>query len=38
MKLWLFAEIDNLRLSVKRLFAGKRAEVPVVEEMPAEET
>jgi hypothetical protein len=38
MKLWLFAEIDNLRLSVKRLFAGKRAKVPVVEEMPAEET
>jgi hypothetical protein len=32
MKLWLFAEIDNLRLSLKRLFAGKRAE------MPAEET
>ncbi len=37
LKLWLFAEIDNLRLSVKRLFAGKRAEMPGVEEMPAEE-
>lgn len=38
MKLWLLAELDNLRLSVKRLFAGKRAGVPAVEEMPAEET
>jgi flavin-dependent dehydrogenase len=37
VKLWLFAELDNLRLSVKRLFAGRRAEMPVAEEMPAEE-
>jgi hypothetical protein len=37
VKLWLLAELDNLRLSVKRLFAGKREGVPVVEEMPAEE-
>jgi flavin-dependent dehydrogenase len=37
VKLWMLAELDNLRLSVKRLFSGKRAEMPVVEEMPAEE-
>ncbi|MFL6233620.1 MAG: NAD(P)/FAD-dependent oxidoreductase [Thermoanaerobaculia bacterium] len=36
MKLWMLAELDNLRLSVKRLFAGKGAGVPV-EEMPVEE-
>jgi flavin-dependent dehydrogenase len=38
MKLWLFAELDNVRLAAKRLFAGKRAAVPVgSEEMPAKE-
>lgn len=37
VKLWMLAELDNLRLSVKRLFSGKRTEMPAVEEMPAEE-
>lgn len=37
IKLWLFAELDNVRLSVKRLFAGKRA-MPVAEEMPVEDS
>jgi hypothetical protein len=38
LKLWLYAELDNVRLAVKRLFAGKRAGVVVGDEMPAEET
>jgi flavin-dependent dehydrogenase len=37
VKIWMLAEMDNLRLSVKRLFAGKGAAMPVGEEMPAEE-
>ena len=39
VKLWIFAELDNVRLAAKRLFAGKRARVGVVasEEMPAKE-
>jgi flavin-dependent dehydrogenase len=36
IKLWLFAELDNMRLSLKRLFAGKPA-AAVAEEMPAKE-
>jgi len=41
VKLWVYAELDNLRLTVKRLFAGKPAAVPAAtasaaaEEMPA---
>ena len=34
VKLWLFAELDNVRLAVKRLFVGKRA--GVIDEMSAE--
>jgi len=37
VKLWMFAELDNVRLSLKRLFAGKRA-MPVAEEMPVEDS
>jgi flavin-dependent dehydrogenase len=37
VKLWLFAELDNVRLAVKRLFAGKRAMPVGSEEMPAKE-
>jgi flavin-dependent dehydrogenase len=37
LKLWLYAEVDNVRLAAKRLFAGKRAAVVVGDEMPAEE-
>jgi hypothetical protein len=37
IKLWLFAELDNVRLSLKRLFAGKPAAV-VAEEMPVEDS
>jgi flavin-dependent dehydrogenase len=37
MKLWLFAELDNVRLAAKRLFAGKGAGVGVGDEMPAKE-
>jgi flavin-dependent dehydrogenase len=36
VKLWVFAELDNVRLAVKRLFAGKPAAAPVGEEIPAE--
>ncbi len=38
LKLWIFAELDNLRLSLKRLFAGKPAAAPVGEEMPVEDS
>jgi hypothetical protein len=37
VKLWLFAELDNVRLSLKRLFAGKPAAV-AGEEMPVEDS
>jgi hypothetical protein len=38
LKLWLYAEADNLRLAAKRLFAGRRAPMPPMpEEMPVEE-
>jgi flavin-dependent dehydrogenase len=36
LKLWLYAELDNVRLAAKRLFAGKRAGVVAGDEMPAE--
>jgi hypothetical protein len=37
LKIWMLAELDNARLSVKRLFAGKPApaaprEIPVEEQ------
>ncbi|HEV7509384.1 MAG TPA: NAD(P)/FAD-dependent oxidoreductase [Thermoanaerobaculia bacterium] len=35
VKLWIFAELDNVRLTLKRLFAGRPAPAPVGEEMPA---
>ncbi len=38
MKLWLFAELDNVRLAVKRLFAGKRAGVPVGDKVTVEDS
>jgi flavin-dependent dehydrogenase len=34
VKLWVFAELDNVRLAVKRLFAGKTAAATAAEEMP----
>ncbi|HKI03374.1 MAG TPA: NAD(P)/FAD-dependent oxidoreductase [Thermoanaerobaculia bacterium] len=37
LKIWALAELDNARLSVKRLFAGRRA-AQVPEEMPVEES
>jgi flavin-dependent dehydrogenase len=38
VKLWLFAEVDNARLAVKRLFSGKRGvAVAPSEEMPVKE-
>src|SRR4051812_4665005 len=36
LKLWAFAELDNLRLAVKRVFAGKRVEA-APQEIPAED-
>jgi flavin-dependent dehydrogenase len=42
VKLWIFAELDNVRLTVKRLFAGRPAVVPAransatAEEMPVQ--
>src|SRR5262249_40394849 len=36
VKLWVLAELDNVRLAMKRLFAGKPAAVPAGEEIPAE--
>ena len=40
LKIWMLAELDNVRLSVKRLFAGRPAAplpAQVPEEMPVEE-
>ena len=37
LKIWALAELDNARLSVKRLFAGKPA-AQIPEEMPVEES
>lgn len=37
LKIWALAELDNVRLSVKRLFAGRPA-APIAEEMPVEES
>ncbi len=38
LKLWLYAEADNLRLAAKRLFAGRTAPMPPMpEERPVEE-
>jgi len=37
VKLWIYAELDNVRLSLKRLFAGKPAAV-AGEEMPVKES
>jgi flavin-dependent dehydrogenase len=36
VKLWLYAELDNLRLSLKRLLSGKRTGMPAGGEVPAE--
>jgi hypothetical protein len=38
IKLWMFAELDNVRLSLKRLFAGKPGAVVAGEEMPVEDS
>jgi flavin-dependent dehydrogenase len=38
VKLWLFAELDNVRLAVKRLFAGKGAGVGVGEKVTVEDS
>jgi flavin-dependent dehydrogenase len=38
VKLWIFAELDNVRLAVKRLFAGKRTPVPVGEKVTVEDS
>ncbi len=35
LKLWMLAELDNARLTLKRLFSGKGAGAPVPQELPA---
>lgn len=37
LKIWAFAELDNARLVVKRLFGGRRAPEAVAGEMPVKE-
>jgi hypothetical protein len=36
VKLWAFAELDNVRLAVKRRFAGRPAAAPASDEMPVQ--
>ncbi|HEY0514315.1 MAG TPA: tryptophan 7-halogenase [Thermoanaerobaculia bacterium] len=38
VKLWVFAELDNLRLAAKRLLAGNRRPAPAGEEVPVKES
>ena len=38
VKLWVLAELDNVRLAVKRLFAGRAAETLLPEELPAKDS
>ncbi len=38
VKLWVWAELDNVRLSLKRLFAGRTGAAPVTEEVPIKES